>query len=205
MIQEAKTLSILLKSSCLRAGLPLIMFFLTSIINAQTKNEFNIGGGIIVSPDKNGAGGFEIVGEILKNKEKVFNNGISLGLGLLFPMDSPTLGESYDGILLEVDPSDLIETGIKKDPGIHLSLGYTFWRFTLGGRIGMYGSSYYEQGFNSIMGIHHITRHHGEHFLSGGYLNVKILKWVGVSAGYDNYSTINLGLNFRYTFDESNK
>lgn len=167
---------------------------------AQKKNrEYNIGGGVVVSPDKNGAGGFEVLGEILNDKNRKYNSGISLGLGILFPMSSPVLGDNYNGIIAEVDRADLRERGIKKDVGIYLSAGYTFWRITLGGRIGIYESRYYERGFNSIMGIHHITRHNGDHFMGGGYANIKATKWMGISAGYDNYTKFNIGVNFRYT------
>lgn len=168
---------------------------------SQSNNQYTLGGGMNFGLQSTGGGTFEVVGEILRYKEgRRFNNGLSLGFGIGLPYDVPVVGDDYNGIIFEVDPQDLMHKGIKKDAGVYFQGGLTINRFSFGGRIGSYSTSKYEQGFNNIMGLHYITWSDKGYLLGGFFANIKIMKWIAISGGYDNYIGEFLGFNLRHTF-----
>lgn len=169
-----------------------------SLFSQNHKNEYNIGLGVNIGFDNSGE--IELIGEILKDKGKKFSNGYFISLGVVMPFENKRWGDNYDGIILEVSDDDLREYGVEKDIGAYLGFGYTIQRFSLVLKAGSYSDTYYENGFNSIMGLHHITRSSKEYFLYGGSLNIKVTKWISLTGGYNTYSGTNLGVNLRYTF-----
>lgn len=178
----------------------IIISFNSNVYSQNTKDYVNFitaGGGFNFGAKD--VGEFELVAEFLKYKGKKYSNGYSLSLGIAMPYENKRWGDSYNGIISELHSGDYRESGFEKNGGGYLGLGYTINRFSLLGKIGLYTDIYYENGYNSIMGLHHITKGGNEYFLYGGSINVKANKWLSFTLGYNNFTDLSVGMNFRYS------
>lgn len=180
----------------------LLLTTLSNFTSAQSLQYHRLNFGLGFNFGLKESGEFELITEYVKRRNiDEFGKGFVFSLGIIMPYESKYWGESYNGVILEVDKNDLKEKGISNDVGVYLGAGYNIGRVSVLGKIGSYTDTYYENGFNSIMGLHHITRSNKEYLLLGASLNFKVNNWLALTGGYNTYTKTNLGLNFRFGFD----